>query len=120
MNNVLRIAMATAGLAVATQAFADITFYENEGFSGRSFSANATVRNFERAGFNDRASSVIVMRDRWEICEDARFSGRCVVLRPGRYPSLASMGLNDRASSVRIVASNARVDDGRYAPAPMP
>ena len=120
MNNVLRIAMTTAGLAVATQAFADITFYENEGFRGRSFSANATVRNFERAGFNDRASSVIVMKDRWEICEDARFSGRCVVLRPGRYPSLASMGLNDRASSVRIVASNARVDDGRYAPAPMP
>jgi len=120
MNAVLRIAMTTAGLAVATQAFADITFYENEGFGGRSFSASSTVGNFERYGFNDRASSVIVLNQRWEVCEDARFSGRCVVLRPGRYPSLASMGLNDRASSVRMVATNARVDDNRYAPAPIP
>jgi len=120
MNNVLRIAMATAGLAVATQAFADITFYENEGFSGRNFSTTTEVRNFERAGFNDRASSVIVMGERWEICEDSRYHGRCVVLRPGRYPSLASMGLNDRASSVRMVARNARVEDDRYAPEPIP
>jgi uncharacterized protein YcfJ len=42
------------------------------------------------------------------------------VLRPGRYPSLSAMGLNDRISSVRNVSTNARVDDHRYAPAPMP
>jgi len=120
MNAVLRIAMTAAGLAAATQAFADITFYENEGFGGRSFSASSAVGNFERYGFNDRASSVIVLHQRWEVCEDARFAGRCVVLRPGRYPSLSSMGLNDRASSVRMVASNARVDDDRYAPTPIP
>ena len=111
--------MTTAGLAVATQAFADITFYENEGFGGRSFSASSTVGNFERAGFNDRASSVIVLNQRWEVCEDARFAGRCVVLGPGRYPSLTAMGLGDRISSVRIVASAASVEDSRYAPPPM-
>ena len=120
MNAVLRIALTTAGLAAATQAAANITFYENEGFSGRNYSTRTDIRNFERAGFNDRASSVIVFGERWEICEDARFNGRCVVLRPGRYPSLASMGLNDRASSVRIVSHNARVNDDRYAPAPVP
>jgi len=43
-----------------------------------------------------------------------------VVLRPGRYPSLAAMGLNDRVSSVRTVNRQARIDDNRYAPAPMP
>lgn len=120
MNAALRIAMTAAGLAAASQAFADITFYENEGFGGRSFSTAAAVKNFERAGFNDRASSVIVMNERWEVCEDARYDGRCVVLRPGRYPSLASMGLNDRASSVRMVARTTRVDEGRYAPTPIP
>jgi uncharacterized protein YcfJ len=120
MNNVLRIALAAAGLVAATQAVANITFYENEGFSGRSFAATSQVRNFERAGFNDRASSVIVFGERWEVCEDSRFSGRCVVLRPGRYPSLASMGLNDRVSSVRMVNANARVEENRYAPAPVP
>jgi uncharacterized protein YcfJ len=112
--------MTAAGLAAASQAFADITFYENEGFGGRSFSTAGTVQNFERAGFNDRASSVIVMNERWEVCEDARFEGRCIVLRPGRYPSLASMGLNDRASSVRTVSRDARFNEDRYAPAPMP
>ena len=56
--------------------------------------------------------------DRWEVCDDARFSGRCVVLRPGWYPTLAALGLNDRVSSARIVSRNARVDDDRYAPAP--
>ena len=61
---------------------------------------------------------MVVSGGRWEVCEDARFEGRCVVLRPGRYPSLAAMGLNDRVSSVRSVGRNDRVDDRRYAPAP--
>src|SRR5580765_4139267 len=120
MNTVLRSALATAGLAFATQAVAEVTFYEHDGFQGRSFSTAKQVGNFEKFGFNDRASSVIVLRERWEVCQDARFSGQCVVLRPGRYPSLSAMGLIDRVSSVRIVASNVRVEEQRYAPAPMP
>ena len=83
------------------------------GFQGRNFTTQQRVDNFERYGFNDRASSVVVMRDRWEVCEDAHFGGRCVVLRPGRYPSLAAMGLNDRVSSVRTVSASARIDDNR-------
>ena len=95
-----------------------ITFYEREGFAGRSFTAESQVGNFERQGFNDRASSVIVVRDFWEACDDAWFAGRCVVLRPGRYPSLAAMGLNDTVSSVRVVSSNERLEENRYAPLP--
>lgn len=106
------------GATFAAQAAAQITFYENEGFAGRSFSAEQTVDNFARFGFNDRASSVIVVRDSWEVCENAAFEGRCMILRPGRYPSLAAMGLNDRISSVRSVQSNARYEDHHYAPAP--
>ncbi len=119
MNALLRNALAVAAVAVATQAVAQVTFYEHEGFQGRSFTTGRQIGNLERSGFNDRASSVEVASDRWEVCEDVRFSGRCVVLRPGRYPSLAAMGLNDRVSSVRTVARNARIDDQRYAPAPM-
>ena len=117
MNSILRNALAVAGLAIATQATAQVIFYEHEGFEGRSFSAEKTIPNFERYGFNDRASSVVVLRDRWEVCQDAKFGGTCVVLRAGRYPSLAAMGLNDRVSSVRIVSTSARIDDQRYAPA---
>ena len=119
MKALVRNALVVAGVVIATQAVAQVTFYEREGFEGRSFTTGKQIGNFERYGFNDRASSVVVLRDLWEICEDARFSGRCVVLRPGRYPSLAAMGLNDRVSSVRTVSRNARVDDNRYAPAPL-
>ena len=118
MNAILRNMLAVTAMSLATQAAAQITFYEREGFGGRTFTTEKQVGNFEQFGFNDRASSVVVLRNRWEVCEDARFSGRCVVLRPGRYPSLAAMSLNDRVSSVRMVTRNTRIDDNRYAPAP--
>lgn len=115
----IRAALVFAGLAVSAQAGAQVTFYENDGFQGRSFTTQKTVSNFESFGFNDRASSVVVSRDRWEVCNDARFEGRCIVLRPGNYPSLASMGLNDRISSVRNVSRDMQVNEDRYAPAPL-
>jgi uncharacterized protein YcfJ len=62
---------------------------------------------------------VVVLRDRWEICEHARFGGQCVVLRPGRYASLQHLGLNDRVSSVRMVSQNTSVEGSRYAPYPV-
>lgn len=120
MNTALRAMVAMAGVIVAGQAAAQVTFFERQNFEGQSFTTSQQIRNFERFGFNDRASSVVVARERWEVCEDVRFGGRCVILRPGRYPSLASMGLNDRVSSVRAVDANARVDDKRYAPLPLP
>jgi uncharacterized protein YcfJ len=120
MRTPFKTALAIATLALAGQAMAQATFYENEGFQGRSFTSQNRVDNFQSFGFNDRASSVVVLGDRREVCEDAQFGGRCVVLRPGRYASLAAMGLNDRVSSVRVVAGNRRVDDGRYAPQPEP
>jgi len=119
MNFILRQALGACGLAFATCASAQISFYENEGFSGRSFTTQKQVQDFTRFGFNDRASSVIVTHERWEVCDDARFGGRCMVLRPGRYPSLQAMGLNDRISSVRAVDPQANMHDSRYSPAPV-
>ena len=120
MSALWKTALLVAGVAVAAQATAQITFYEHEDFAGRSFTEKQAIANFKRYGFNDRASSAVVARDRWEVCEDVRFGGRCVVLRPGRYPSLARMGLNDRISSARIMERDTRVDDDRYAPPPAP
>jgi len=99
---------------------AQVTFYENENFGGRTFTTERPVDNFQRVGFNDRASSVEVVGDRFEVCDDAGFRGNCMVLRPGRYSSLRSMGMNDRISSVRAIAPTARIDDNRYAPAYSP
>jgi len=120
MNTVLRNALAIAGVVMSTQAAAQVVFYEHDGFAGRSFTAERSISDFQRFGFNDRASSIVVLRDRWEVCQDAGFNGRCVVLRPGRYESLSALGLNDRVSSARMVTRDARVEDNRYAPAPRP
>ena len=114
-----QFAVTAAGLAFALPCLAQITFYEHNDFEGRSFSTQTGVVNLQRKGFNDRASSAVVRSTRWEICEQVRFQGHCTVLRPGQYPSLASMGLNDRVSSVRVIDRSARVDDDRYAPYPV-
>lgn len=107
MNAYLKNALTLTAVALASQAMAEVTFFEQDNFRGRSFTTESQVGNFERFGFNDRASSVVVTKDRWEVCENAQFGGRCAVLRPGQYPSLAAMGLNDRVSSVRAVNNNA-------------
>jgi uncharacterized protein (UPF0179 family) len=114
----LKTALAMAAVAISAHAVAGPVFYEREGFQGRSFTTEQQIRNLERTGFNDRASSVVVTGKRWEVCEDARFSGRCVVLRPGRYPSLAAMGLNNQVSSVRSLSKSAHIENSRYAPDP--
>ncbi|MEK7874649.1 MAG: beta/gamma crystallin-related protein [Pseudomonadota bacterium] len=119
MNAILKSALAVVLMAISAQAVAEITFYEREDFRGQSFTTGRPIGNLERFGFNDRASSAVVTGERWEVCQDARFSGRCVVLRPGRYSSLAAMGLNDRISSMRDVSRNARIEDYRYAPPPV-
>ncbi len=120
MHATFRSVLTVAALAIAAQASAQVTFYENNGFQGRSFNTTRPVVDFTRFGFNDRASSVIVLNERWEVCQDVRFGGRCVVLRPGRYPSLSALGMNDMISSARMVSRNARIDDNRYAPEPEP
>ena len=101
MSNALKTALGIIGLVVATQAAAQVTLYSREDFRGESFTADRDIRNMERGGFNDFASSAIVRGGDWQVCEDARFEGRCAVLRPGDYPSLSAMGLGNRISSIR-------------------
>ena len=118
MKALTRAALVIAMVAAAGQTSAQVTFYENQSFQGRSFTTESQVANLDRFGFNDRASSVMVTGERWEVCEAARYRGRCAVLRPGPYPTLAAMGLNNRISSVRAISRNQRIEERRYAPAP--
>ena len=92
---------------------AQITLYGRENFQGRSFTADRPIGSLERADFDDRASSAVVQGGSWEICDDVRFGGRCVILRPGRYPSLATLGMENNISSLRLAGAGP-------APAPAP
>jgi len=96
-----KTALAVSALALATQAMAQVTFYEAEGYRGRAFSTDKQVGDLSRSGFNDRSSSVVVEGGRWEVCEDAGFNGRCVTLRRGSYDSLRALGMENSISSVR-------------------
>jgi uncharacterized protein YcfJ len=111
MKRSVQAVLATAALAAAGHAAAQITLYEGEGYHGRSMTVDDRVGNLGRAGFNDRASSIIVERGRWELCEHPHFEGRCVVLRRGSYPSLRQVGLNNQISSIRRVEGRSRYEE---------
>jgi uncharacterized protein YcfJ len=117
MKHRTKVLIGASALLLGTNAMSQVTFYEGEGFRGRAFSTNREMQDFSRSGFNDRASSVIVDRGRWEVCEDSRFRGRCVVLRQGSYDSLTRMGIDNRLSSVRPV--NARRQYAKESPEPL-
>jgi len=121
MNNTLKFAVAAAAMGLASQAaFAQVTFYEADGWRGRAYTANSQVRDLSRNGYNDRASSVVVERGQWEVCEDANFRGQCMVLRKGSYESLRGMGLNNRISSVRPVKMRDRYENEAPPPVAQP
>ena len=114
MGMSMKTAMGVAGLLVATTAAAQVTLYSRDDFRGQQFTTDRVVRNMDWAGFNDRASSVVVRDGSWQVCEDADFGGRCAVLRPGEYPSLAQMGLDNEISSIRPVEGRYGYNDRGY------
>ena len=116
MPRLAAVAAFAAALA-APQVHSQVTLYSDQGYRGASYAINWDMPNLDPYGFNDRTASVIVDRGRWEFCADQNFEGRCTVLTPGQYPSLASMGLDRSISSIRRVGGNV---PGGHPPAPPP
>jgi hypothetical protein len=102
------LALAVSAGLLSLHAAAQVTFYQGEGFRGRAVTIDHPVGNFERIGFNDRASSAVVDRGRWEVCDDTGFRGRCVILRRGNYPDLGALGMNNNISSARPAGDRVR------------
>ncbi len=120
LRTIAGVAAIGLGAAWATQAGAQITFYDGDGYRGRAFTVDRTIENFAPLGFNDRAKSAVVTAGRWEVCEDAYFRGRCTVLRPGNYWTLGSIGFDRLISSVRPVGGAVHVAEVPPPPAPEP
>jgi len=80
---------------------APITLYSQSRFNGAEVELRDDIRKLDRLDFNDQAGSVVIREGNWQLCDDADFRGKCVVLSPGRYDNLRDMG--DRVSSVRRV-----------------
>ncbi|MEO5671334.1 MAG: beta/gamma crystallin-related protein [Ramlibacter sp.] len=120
MQSKFKFALGAAAMVLASQAMAQITFYEGEDFRGRALTTDRRIGDMERQGFSDRASSIVIDRGRWEVCEDIRFEGRCMVLRRGSYPSLREMGMANTISSVRPADDGRRYSNEAPVPAPSP
>jgi hypothetical protein len=114
MKGTLKALLVSAGFVLAANAVAQVTLFQDDGFQGRRFSANGPVENFADRGFNDEASSAEVRGGTWQACTDAHFRGQCVTLRPGNYPSLGSLGLNDKISSLRPLEQYGQGDERYY------
>jgi hypothetical protein len=78
--------------------------YSGQGLSGRSFEIDRdVVRDLQRVGFNDRASSLKILNGYWIFCSDANFEGDCRTFGPGDYPNLP-FDLQRKISSGRRIA----------------
>lgn len=108
MRMELKSLLVLAGILFAAQAAAQVTLYEDEGFRGQALTADGTIANLDQYRFSNRAASAVVTSGKWEACDQPGFTGRCVILSPGSYGTLASVNMNGRISSLRP-ANDARV-----------
>src|SRR4051812_38523459 len=118
MKLIAKTLFATTALAFAAGACAQITFYENEAFQGRSVTNTQRLTTFDRVNDN-KSSSVIVVGQRWQVCENAQFNGRCAGVRRGKFPSLTVRGMTDKFSPARRLAADRHVAEADYAPMPV-
>jgi uncharacterized protein YcfJ len=95
MKTFTRHAIALAAAAFATQAAAQVTLFDREGYEGRS----VTTSTYRHESTN-AASLIVRDNNMWEACDSQGF---CTRLLPGQYPSIASMGHRNRIASIRMV-----------------
>ena len=84
---------------IAGQRGEPIVLFEHGNFDGRALALNAASPRLTEHDFNDTASSVLIQRGRWQLCEHVDFAGECMILGPGRH--VLSGRFNDFVSSVR-------------------
>jgi hypothetical protein len=113
-----RLLAAAAVLATFAQtAFAgEITLFTDRDFRGARVTIARDAYDLADAGFNDRASSMVVRSGVWQVCEHKDFGGYCAEFGPGEYRELPNF--NDRISSAREVSRGrgADRDDRRGGP----
>lgn len=98
--DMLKLAFCLMWVATTATA-AELILFEHDNFNGRRVTVRDAVSNLASMGFNDKASSAVVVSGIWQLCDDASFRGRCITLRAGEYPSLRALDMNDRISVVR-------------------
>lgn len=96
-----RIAAAGLALCAATAAgAADIQIFTAPHFTGAEITLRGETPDVSGLGsFHEQAAS-LVLNGRWEVCTQPEYRGDCVVLGPGRYPTLGAP-IHHRIGSLR-------------------
>ena len=77
------------------------TLYEDKDFKGTSFYIYGQEGDLGTLGMKNKVSSIVVHSGVWLFYENVGFKGKGLYLKPGSYPDLQQMGMNDRFSSCR-------------------
>lgn len=81
-----------------------LTVFADRNFGGRSATFTSNVADLRSSGLDNRISSLRVgAGERWEVCEQTNYRGRCVVVF-GEERDLRTNSWNDNISSVRRVS----------------
>lgn len=83
-----------------TPEVAEIVLYSSQNYRGESLSFDRPISNLRPLGFNDHARSTRLI-GRWQVCRDSNYRN-CVTI-DRNLPSLESLGLDRRISSMRPV-----------------
>lgn len=78
----------------------DITFFANGNYRGAFLGFDEGEASFAPFRFNDTASSVMINRGAWLVCEHADYRGRCELL-DASVSDLSAIGMNDTITSFR-------------------
>ena len=79
----------------------DAVLFEHAGYDGAAYEVRGDMPDLTAVKFNDKASSIKVLRGEWQACEDINYQGRCWTF--SRDEGLFGRDLNDRISSIRRV-----------------
>lgn len=79
----------------------DAVLFEHAGYQGRTYEVRGDMPDLTAINFNDKASSIKILRGDWQVCEDVYFRGRCWTLSADE--GLLNREMNDRISSIRRV-----------------
>jgi hypothetical protein len=77
----------------------DVLMFEDSGYEGRVYEVVGDMPDLGMARFNDKASSIKIVRGKWEICEHANYQGRCSRLDADQ--PVLPREWNDAISSIR-------------------
>ena len=76
--------------------------YQDTNAKGPTLVATGDISNMVQVGFNDKASSIIISKGDWALFEHIDYKGKKIILGPGTYDNLHTLG-NDTLSSIKLL-----------------